>query len=293
MKKYLIFSIFLAATLCAANFYTYSAHAQTSGDAGRTFSVQLERVGSNYQAPVRINDAITLGFILDSGADEVQIPIDVVITLIRAGTIHKEDVLQSGLYTTADGSVVKNERFIIRKMSVGDAIAYNVTASVSSIDSPMLLGQSFLKQFPTWQMNNSTGTLVLTQQAPTLDTSHNIEEVKQDVPASVGKKCEQKKIKIIEGWGLDTNCDGKVDTILVDKDHTGNTEYILRDSHFNGVVDTRIVRSLKDGPFDLLLIDTQGKGTADVCAKDNVGDYNPHVYIDCKEALKLVKSIQE
>jgi len=293
MNKKFLYSVFLIAFISISIYCGSVGFCQSGDGTGKTFSVQLKRSGLNYEAPVKINDAITLNFILDSGADEVQIPADVVLTLIRAGTIHDDDVLKSGLYTMADGSVVENERFIIRKMVVGDAIAYNVTATVSSVNSMMLLGQSFLKQFPTWQMNNSTGTLVLTEQQPNLSATHNIQVTDQVAAASNSKNCGQKKVRVPEGWGLDTNCDGKIDTILVDKDHTGTTSYILRDSHFNGIVDTRIVRSSKDGPFNLLLIDTQGNGTANVCAKDNVGDYEPHIYIDCSEALKLIGGLQE
>ena len=101
-------------------------------------------------------------------------------------------------------------------------------------------------------------------------------------------KCKQRKKRVPEGWGFDLNCDGKIDTILVDKNHSGNVEYIIRDSHFNGIADMRITRSKKDGPFDFLFIATKRKNIADVCAKDNVGDLMPHVYVDCPPGQHVI-----
>ena len=43
--------------------------------------------GGVYVVPVLINNAITLDFIVDSGAADVSIPADVVMTLMRTGTI--------------------------------------------------------------------------------------------------------------------------------------------------------------------------------------------------------------
>ena len=44
-----------------------------------------------FVVPVLINNAITLDFVVDSGATDVSIPEDVVITLMRAGTIQAAD----------------------------------------------------------------------------------------------------------------------------------------------------------------------------------------------------------
>ena len=43
--------------------------------------------GGTFVVPVRINDQITLKFVIDSGAADVSVPADVVMTLLRTGTI--------------------------------------------------------------------------------------------------------------------------------------------------------------------------------------------------------------
>jgi hypothetical protein len=47
--------------------------------------------GGTFGVPVRINDQITLKFVIDSGASDVSVPADVVMTLLRTGTITDAD----------------------------------------------------------------------------------------------------------------------------------------------------------------------------------------------------------
>jgi hypothetical protein len=53
--------------------------------------VQLNSDGGVLTVPVEINGAITLDFVLDSGAADVSVPADVVSTLIRTRTIRPAD----------------------------------------------------------------------------------------------------------------------------------------------------------------------------------------------------------
>src|SRR5262249_24800953 len=53
----------------------------------RIEEIPLAKMGGVYQLPAEINGVLTLNFVLDSGASEVFIPADVVLTLLRTGTI--------------------------------------------------------------------------------------------------------------------------------------------------------------------------------------------------------------
>jgi clan AA aspartic protease (TIGR02281 family) len=123
--------------------------------------VAMVRRGGTYAVPVSINGAITLDFVLDSGASDVSIPSDVFSTLIRAGTITKEDMLGNETYTLADGSRKKAATFNIRSLKVGATVIENVRASVADDAGPLLLGMSFLGRFPSWSVDNSRHVLVL------------------------------------------------------------------------------------------------------------------------------------
>jgi hypothetical protein len=123
--------------------------------------VKMVESGGIYRVPVVINDALQLNFIVDSGASDVSIPADVVRTLIRTGTIKKSDFIGTETYRLADGSAVSSRTFIVRSLKVGDRTVTDVRASISDVDGPLLLGQSFLKRFKSWSQNNAAHELVL------------------------------------------------------------------------------------------------------------------------------------
>src|SRR5262245_59313815 len=73
--------------------------------------IPLQTQSGVFVVPVMINGALTLNFMVDSGAADVSIPADVVLTLIRTGTIQKEDFLGQKTYQLADGSTVPSQTF--------------------------------------------------------------------------------------------------------------------------------------------------------------------------------------
>jgi hypothetical protein len=93
---------------------------------GTMGNIPMVSDGGTFKVPVTINGLLTLGFVVDSGAADVSIPADVVLTLSRAGTIGKADFLGSLTYRLADGSTIPSQRFIIRSLKVGDKVLENV-----------------------------------------------------------------------------------------------------------------------------------------------------------------------
>src|SRR5262249_50893948 len=75
--------------------------------------IQLTKRGGTYSVPVRINDALTLDFVLDTGAADVSIPADVVMTLVRTGTVATGDFVGKATYVLADGSKLPSLRFLV------------------------------------------------------------------------------------------------------------------------------------------------------------------------------------
>lgn len=123
--------------------------------------VAMEQDGGTYVVSGLINNALTLKFVVDSGATDVAIPADVVSTLIRIGTLGKSDFIGSQVYKLADGSLVPSATFRIKSLKIGDIVLQNVTGSVSSASGDPLLGQSFLRRFKSWSIDNSSHSLVL------------------------------------------------------------------------------------------------------------------------------------
>jgi predicted aspartyl protease len=125
--------------------------------------ITLKKLGGVYVVAVRINQAITLDFIVDSGASDLLMPADIAMTLARAGTIAKGDFIGDQLYQIGDGSTLKSERFILRELRVGSQVVQNVVASIGSMKGEPLLGQSFLAHFGSWSIDNDRHVLALGQ----------------------------------------------------------------------------------------------------------------------------------
>jgi predicted aspartyl protease len=111
---------------------------------------------------VVINRAVSIPFILDSGSSEVQLPAEVVLTLIRTRTVSEGDFIGASSYVLANGSTLRSPRFNIREMRVGQHVVRDVAASVGpAISSDALLGQSFLSKLPSWTLDNARHVLIL------------------------------------------------------------------------------------------------------------------------------------
>ena len=123
--------------------------------------VKMIESGGVYHVPVLINDALKLDFVVDSGASDVSIPPDVVLTLIRTGTIKESDFVGTEKYQLADGSIASSRTFMIKSLKVGDRTVTNVRASITDLSGPLLLGQSFLSKFKSWSQDNASHELVL------------------------------------------------------------------------------------------------------------------------------------
>jgi predicted aspartyl protease len=123
----------------------------------------MKSKSGTYVVPVLINNAITLDFVVDSGAADVSIPADVVLTLIRTGTLGDTAFIGERTYRLADGSTTTSKTFRLQSLKVGGKTVEGVIGSVSPVQGGLLLGQSFLSHFKSWLIDNSTHSLLLNE----------------------------------------------------------------------------------------------------------------------------------
>lgn len=123
--------------------------------------VPLQNDRGTLVVPVLVDDALVLKFVVDSGAADVNIPEDVARTLMRMGRLTSRDYLGNRVYVLANGALVPSRRFIIRSMKVGGREVRDVTASITAEQGTLLLGQSFLRRFKSWSIDNRRHALVL------------------------------------------------------------------------------------------------------------------------------------
>jgi predicted aspartyl protease len=125
--------------------------------------VPVKAQGGTFVVPVLISKTITLNFVIDSGAADVSIPADVVLTLVRSGTLQRSDFIGTQTYRLADGSTVPSTTFRIRSLTMNNVVVENVTGSIANVKGDLLLGQSFLSRFKSWSIDNGRQALVLSQ----------------------------------------------------------------------------------------------------------------------------------
>jgi hypothetical protein len=123
--------------------------------------IPLRKEAGVLVVPVSVNNTLTLEFTLDSGAADVVIPADVVLTLFRAKTLTEADFLGQRVYTLADGSNIPSQIFRIRSLKVGDLEIRNVIGNVGAVEGIPLLGQSFLSRLGRWSIDNQRQVLVI------------------------------------------------------------------------------------------------------------------------------------
>jgi clan AA aspartic protease (TIGR02281 family) len=159
----------------------------TSRTGSGPVAVAMKRKNGTLWVPAQINKAVAIDFVVDSGAADVTIPVDVFLTLMRTGSISEKDKVGEGKFSTADGSVVEGIRFKLASLQVGDQVLTDVVASVipkSSVRSDPLLGQSFLSRFQSWSIDNGAGTLNLIPQGtvPTTPAQTQVADNKSQAP---------------------------------------------------------------------------------------------------------------
>ncbi len=108
--------------------------------------IPLTKRNNSMILSAKINGVLNFDFILDTGADDVLVTPDIFLTYRKANIIKDDDIIDWGVYSTADGSKVIGVKFRIRKIEIGNEIILrNVDATVipdSDISGDNLMGGS-------------------------------------------------------------------------------------------------------------------------------------------------------
>ena len=147
--------------------------------------ISLEREHGVYMVPVRINEAVSIPFVLDSGASEVAIPADVFMTLLRSRSVTENDFIGEGIFVTADGTKHKSEQFILREVQAGTHVIADVVANVVPIEGDPLLGRVFSLCLPSWSIDNNSHVLNLAT-GETNELPRNTPRIKLAGPVATG-----------------------------------------------------------------------------------------------------------
>lgn len=152
-------------------FLTYVLLAQTT--------IKLQKSGGVYLIPCKVNGK-ALSFIFDTGASDVLLSFTEAKKLYEDGLLKTTDfLLETENYQTASGDIVENKIVYIRTIEINGLVLNNVKASIaSSINAPLLLGQSALSKFGEFTFNYQTNTLSINSNS-NVDSKKKAQETKK------------------------------------------------------------------------------------------------------------------
>jgi predicted aspartyl protease len=128
-----------------------------------SFIIPLVR-GTNgtFEIPVIINDVLKINLVFDSGASSVFLSPDVVLTLLRTGSLKESDFIGNSQYKLANGSILDSKEFNIKSLKIGTLKIENVKGSVSeNINSSLLFGQSAIEKLGKYTIDYDGNKLII------------------------------------------------------------------------------------------------------------------------------------
>ena len=114
-----------------------------------------------YWVTTIVNKRLAVDFLIDTGANVIQIPQEIYEKLIKHGTIGQNDHLQMSYSEFADGSRKKQKNIVLSSVKVGSHLVKNVRAAISAKGTTPLLGTPVLDQLGSWRIDTARKRLVL------------------------------------------------------------------------------------------------------------------------------------
>lgn len=123
--------------------------------------IKLRSIGGVYTVPTRLNNSLTMDFMIDTGAADVGLSDELANRLVNTGVMAERDFKGPERYTLADGSSVTCRGLVLRAVRIGGREVADVKGSACPGKPPLLLGQSFLKKLGPWFMDYGREVLVV------------------------------------------------------------------------------------------------------------------------------------
>ncbi|MBF0614735.1 MAG: clan AA aspartic protease [Magnetococcales bacterium] len=114
-----------------------------------------------YWIPAMINQRMTVDFLIDTGANLVTVPSDLIDKLTIQGALRAEDWLGTAKATLADGSSAQHPVARLDSLRIGSRVLRNVTVAVTPAKATPLLGTSALEQLGAWRVDLAKRQLLI------------------------------------------------------------------------------------------------------------------------------------
>ncbi len=124
---------------------------------GTRVEVPIRRSHGGFIVDGVMNGTRRASFTIDLGATNVVIPRDIIVAMVREGTVTKADYVGPIIHTFANGRAQQLEVVRLKSLTVGGRTVQNVLCSAGDGPQVFLLGQSFLSKLTSWSIDNARG----------------------------------------------------------------------------------------------------------------------------------------
>ncbi len=122
--------------------------------------ITMQKKDGVYTIPCKVN-GLHLKFIFDTGASDVVISASEAIFMLKNGYLSYNDLKGTTYSQIANGEIVENTSVIIKEIEIGGMKINNISGRIShSLEAPLLLGQSALKNLGEIKINGNILTIV-------------------------------------------------------------------------------------------------------------------------------------
>ena len=128
---------------------------------GTRVEVPIRRSHGGFMVDGVMNGTRRASFILDSGATNVVIPRDIIVAMVREGTVTQADYVGPIIHKYANDGAQRLEVVRLKSLTVGGRTVQNVLCSAGDSPRVFLLGQSFLGKLTSWSIHNARSILIL------------------------------------------------------------------------------------------------------------------------------------
>lgn len=164
IQRIVLMSVILFATTCL--------HSQTV--------IKMKRQNGVSLIPCKIN-GLDLELIFDTGASDVSISLIEAETMLKNGTLTKNDIIGLSNYQYANGQISEGIEINIKEIEIAGLKMKNVKASiVKTQEAPLLLGQTAISKLGTIQLDLNSNTITILNGKGDYDYSTNTQPHRLD-----------------------------------------------------------------------------------------------------------------
>lgn len=119
----------------------------------KRIGIKMQKKGGVYEIPCLVN-GLKMNFIFDTGASNVCISLTEALFMYKNGYITDEDLGDKTYGKVADGSIIENTKLRLKTIEIEGIIIHDIDAVVvSSIEAPLLLGQSAIRKIGKFEID--------------------------------------------------------------------------------------------------------------------------------------------